>query len=142
MGEFTPMEKSSQDKCYLRSIELLARREYSRFKLTLKLKESGFSDQDIKATFDQLIQKNYFNESRYIEARLRGLAKKGQGLDLIRQKLSAENIFLEKVQIQEILNEEGLGQESILRSYIEKKKLHPPGTWGNKGHFAPPEKRS
>ncbi|ACA31946.1 recombination regulator RecX [Histophilus somni] len=68
-------------------IGLLARREYSEFELRCKMQEKRFTEQEITQTLTHCQQKNWQNDKRFAENYLYYRAKRGYGLQRIRQEL-------------------------------------------------------
>ncbi|ARU64496.1 recombination regulator RecX [Histophilus somni] len=68
-------------------MSLLARREYSEFELRCKMQEKRFTEQEITQTLTHCQQKNWQNDKRFAENYLYYRAKRGYGLQRIRQEL-------------------------------------------------------
>ncbi len=78
--------------CRNASLDLLARREHSRFELIRKLKDRDFSLQEIEVTLDALEAENLQSDARYAEAFARQRAQKGNGANRIRYELKERGI--------------------------------------------------
>ena len=117
----TPDNEGSYKKAYLYSIRLLAKRDYSRYKLGLKLKEQGHSKNIIEALLDELTELKYLREDSYIEARIKGLMYKGFAPNYIIQKLQQENVTTTFDHIHEIFAEYNYTTHSQLTYLLEKK---------------------
>lgn len=68
-------------------MSLLARREYSEFELRCKMQEKRFTEQEIAQTLAHCQQKNWQNDKRFAENYLYHRAKRGYGLQRIKQEL-------------------------------------------------------
>ncbi len=106
---------------YNDAIKLLAKRDYSRFKLVQKLKQKGHSKEAIDETIEELLEKKYLREDLYIEARIKGLIRKGYAADFIKKKLAAENCSIETDQVYKQMEELKIDERSIVFDLIEKK---------------------
>ncbi len=85
------------NECYLcrkKSLDLLARREHSKYELVMKLKQRKFSSPSINNTVEYLINKKYLSEQRFCESFIISRLKKGDGKFLILQKLQQKGISL------------------------------------------------
>jgi regulatory protein len=85
------------NECYLcrkKGLDLLARREHSKYELTMKLKQRKFSSSAIDNTIEYLINKKFLSEQRFCESFINARLKKGEGRYLIFQKLQQKGISL------------------------------------------------
>lgn len=81
------------NRCLKAAIDLLSRREHSRFELCRKLKQKPFAEGvDLALLLDQLAEANYQSEERYAESFVRSRILKGQGELKIRQQLYQRGI--------------------------------------------------
>jgi regulatory protein len=106
---------------YRIAIQLLTKKDYSRFKLKEKLKNKGFTEETCDQALNQLVDEKLLNEQNYIEARVKGLARKGQSISMILRKLQQEEIHLENFHVAEILDDNHIDQDEIIRELIDKK---------------------
>src|SRR5690606_29079025 len=83
MCPFSFMPKKT---CYQYSLDLLARRDYSKYKLTQKLRSREFTDEEIEDTIENLVKKNYLREEEYQRMRVQGMLIKGYANSFIKQK--------------------------------------------------------
>lgn len=85
------------NECYLcrkKGLDLLARREHSRFELLVKLKQRKFSPFAINNTLEYLVSKNYLSDTRFCESFISSRLKKGEGKFLILQRLQQKGISI------------------------------------------------
>ena len=66
---------------------MLARREYSRQELLLRLGQRGFDDAAVQAELDDLSGEGLLNEGRFVESFIRARRGRGQGPRRIRGEL-------------------------------------------------------
>ena len=76
------------NRCLKTAIDLLSRREHSRFELRRKLQQKPHAEGvDLEPLLDQLAEANYQSEERYAESFVRSRILKGQGEMKIRSQL-------------------------------------------------------
>ena len=76
---------------------MLARREYSRQELLLRLVRRGFDTAAVKTELDQLIAEGSLSEDRFVENFIRARRERGQGPRRIRGELIQRGISDELV---------------------------------------------
>lgn len=106
--------------CYKRAIRLLTQRDYSRPKLCKKLVSVGFAQEDSEQVVEKLYAEGLLKEQWYIEARIRGLMRKGYSSSHIQQRLEQEQLSVEINQIDELFIEYGHNEEDQLTQLIQK----------------------
>ncbi len=109
--------------CYLYSIKILTKKDYSIFKLKKKLKSKDFSEEKISTTIDYLVEKKFLRENEYIRMRAESLIKKSYSSTYIKQKLLHEELYIEEHEIDEIKVALGLDQQEIIKELIHKKTM-------------------
>ena len=73
-------KRDNKSRCMNSAIYSLAMREHSRKELFDKLKRKDFSENvDLDALLDELEEKNYLNEERFVESYIRSRIARGQG---------------------------------------------------------------
>ena len=91
MTQNSQQSNSQADKvnrCLKTAIDLLSRREHSRFELRRKLQQKPHAEGvDLESLLDKLAEANYQSEERYAESFVRSRILKGQGEMKIRQQL-------------------------------------------------------
>lgn len=107
--------------CYQYAINLLARRDYSAFKLKQKLKTREYTEEEIEETLETLIEKNYLREEEYLRLRIQGLLYKGYSNSYIRQKCQMENLSPSDADIDFYRSELRLGADDEIDRLIQKK---------------------
>lgn len=117
-------EKNPHKEAYNHSIRLLARKDYSRFKMETKLREKGFDRNIAKDVIDELVEKKYLREELYIESRVKGLIRKGWSHEKVIRHLEQERCNVTTAEIDEILGESGIDTDEILLHQIQKKWGH------------------
>jgi len=84
-----------ESRCRKAAIDLLSRREHSRFELKRKLMQKPYAENvDLEPILDQLEEVNYLNNARYAESFVRSRILKGQGENKIRQQLLQRGVTL------------------------------------------------
>lgn len=78
--------------CRRRALDLLARREHSRFELERKLAARGFGPDLVQPTLDRLEHEGLLKAARFTESFIRTRAARGQGPQRIRAELAARGI--------------------------------------------------
>lgn len=118
-------DKSFDSKRALRySIHLLARQDYSVFKLSQKLKSKKYDISIINQCIQKLEALGYLNEENYTRLKIRSLAKRGYGKRYILQRCEMEKLSLDENLIDEVFFQEKLDEDLILQAQIEKKTRH------------------
>lgn len=107
--------------CYLAAIKLLAKRDYSEYKLSHKLREKKFSKDEIAKTIQEVLDLNYLREDEYRKSRVQGLIRKAYAPDYIIQKMAQEFCETNEEEIQEIMNEMKFNQRDQIKYLVEKK---------------------
>lgn len=115
------METDSYKAIYNSAIKLLTRKDYSRYKLSQKLKDKGYDSLDIEPVIEELVEKKYLREDYYREARIKGLLRKNYGSHYIIQKLAEEHLSCNNQDIEEICKEIGISAEQQVTELAEKK---------------------
>lgn len=107
-------------------IWLLGRRDYSRRQLEEKLKKRGLSPDETKLLLTDLIENGWFKEDAYQRVRTRQIIKRGFGEAMIKAKLGAQRIRVEKVDIERAYEELGTTPQAQVKEAVEKYlRLHP-----------------
>ena len=103
--------------CY----KILAKRDYSEFKIRQKLTQRNASDSEQDDIINHLKEKNFLNEKNYARLRSLGLIRKGFSPEMIQQKLNAEFVPISLSEIYEFLDEAGDDTKNQISKLIEKK---------------------
>lgn len=111
------MNKEAYNYC----IRLLSRRDYSRYKLSKKLKERDYSPEESDEVLDKLIEQNYLREEEYARIRTRHFITKGYSNNMIIRAASEEYIDVDEQLIESLRAEYGQGQADIISELIQKK---------------------
>jgi regulatory protein len=112
---------AERKKAYNYAIRLLAKRDYSVFKMRQKFREKGYASKICDEVIDELLAKNYLQEELYIEARIKGFLRKGYAPNVILYRLSQEQCHTTQEQIESIMSSLGLNSYGQLYDTIEKK---------------------
>ncbi len=107
--------------CYLAAIRLLARQDYSEYKLRKKLKEKKFEADVIDHVITEIKDLNYLQEHEYRKARIRGFLRKGLSNYFIHQKLGQEFCETTDEEIESIRSEIEVTEEDQVKELIDKK---------------------
>lgn len=103
------------------SIKLLSIRDYSKKALLKKLVERDFSTDDIFEAINLLIEKNFIREDLYIEARIKGIGRKGYSCQYIQSRLREEELDVSLETIQNTLVEASIEPDEEIERLIRKK---------------------
>lgn len=128
-------EEDNEKKCLNAAIKLLARKDYSKFKLEKKLEEKNFGTETISNVLNDLIEKKYFIEKVYQEGRIKGLIRKGYSFEAIFFKMEQEKCPTTRCEISTIAEELKIDENSILEKLIEKKVRLESENFKNKKKF-------
>lgn len=108
-------------EAYNYSINLLSRRDYSRYKLSKKLKEKKFSNEEIEVVIEKLIEQNYLREDEYLRIRTRQLIEKGLSNQLILRTAQEERIEINTELIETLRAEYERSSDDIINELVQKK---------------------
>ncbi len=111
----------SAKECYLKAVELLARRPYSEFKLHKKLREKQFDEPIIQDVFTQLKKAKYLDDTEYAWGRMKALVRSGYSPDIFAQILEKEQLFVAPEQIDNFLSEQHHTTEQITEDYFNSR---------------------
>lgn len=114
-------ESESIKKCYQAALRLLTKRDYPVRKFLQKLQEKGYSPDVSTSVLQKLQDQNYFDEKRYLQARIRGLAHKNYGPNYIFLKLDEEQVSYEPHEVEQEMSEAGITHQQQLGSLLRKK---------------------
>ena len=81
------------------ALDILARREHTRLELSRKLKAKDFSEEEIEAQIDTLIDEGLQSDERYAESYVNMRRNRGYGPLKIKQELRQRGISSELVNI-------------------------------------------
>jgi regulatory protein len=81
-----------------RAMDLLARREHSRFELDRKLRQKGFSQEEIPGTLDSLVKQGLLSDQRFAEEYCRARSKRGFGPRRIEVELQERGVSVEIIE--------------------------------------------
>lgn len=109
---------------YNDSITLLAKRDYSEFKLKEKLSQRGYAPEEIDETISKLLEQNYLRPQEYRRIRIKVLLQRGHGENYIKQKLKEEHLEIEDDDIAAVKAEFNISPENQIAELIEKKLRH------------------
>jgi len=107
MSQLGFSKKDNYTRCMNSAVYSLAMREHSRLEIRKKLAKKDFSDGvDIEKLLNELEEKNYLNEERFIESYIRYRSSRGQGNLKISNELrqrgissSAISIFMQQSEV-------------------------------------------
>jgi SOS response regulatory protein OraA/RecX len=103
------------------SIRLLSVRDYSEYKLSSKLKDRGYTQDDIQDTVQRLKELNYLREEEYLKIRVKQLMVKGHSNHFIIHKCQEEQLTPSNELIDAIRNEQGFDNITVINKLVEKK---------------------
>ena len=116
----------SESSSFKYALRLLARRDYSEYKLKQKLRDRGHSKEEITKTITELLERNYLREDLYREARIRGLMHKGLSPSSIQRRLAEEFCQASLHEIEAIFQDQHVETNDQIERLILKKM---PKTW-------------
>ena len=96
------MTKERKTTVYNKALNLLSRQDYSIYKLSSKLKSSGYDHEEIASTIDRLQELKLLNDDEYAKRRIKSYIQRGQGIKLISLNLEKEEIQVSEQFVQEI----------------------------------------
>ncbi len=114
----------SQKKALHTALRILTPRDHSKYELIQKLKQRGFSREDIDAAISSCKRFDYINDGRTAQAYIRQLKRKGYGKKRIQLELNKKG--LKGTRIQSILDQsvsetdEQGSAERILKKNIKR----------------------
>lgn len=106
---------------YLYAIKLLTKRDYSKYKLKLKILSKSVTKEIADEIIAYLVSKKFLNEDNYIEARVKSLMLKGYSKEYIVEKLYSEQLQCSTDTIDELFNEYKFSEEIQITHLLEKK---------------------
>lgn len=116
------MKQKNSSSAYIKALDLLARRSYSKLKLNNKLQEKGFDPVEIKDAIEKLEELNYIKEDYYKRSKIINLMRKGHSVKFIKYFLKREDqIETQSSDILDIFGEFDLTEEDLIKKLIEKK---------------------
>jgi regulatory protein len=110
---------SQQAYTYL--VKILSARDYSEYKLRVKLREKQYPANEIEAAIADIKAKGYLREEVFTESRIRTFMNKGLSVNHIRQKLHQEHLQATDEQIQEIFDENQISEDQQIERLARKK---------------------
>lgn len=109
-------------RIYNYSIHLIARQDYSAYKLRQKLlSKPDNSKEEVDEVIAALIEKGYINEPAYRRLFIRKWMFKGESEDKIRKRGSMENLSFESEDFENARQELGISDEESLEKLVAKK---------------------
>lgn len=115
-----------EKKAYNYAIRILAKRDYSVFKMKQKLKERSFESDIIDKVVSTLVEQNYLRENEYIRMRIKHLLIKGYANPFIHRKLEQEKLKANDEMINQLREENALTTHDTLIRLVEKKLRNKP----------------
>ena len=110
-----------------KSIDLLARAEFSSYDLIRKLKSRGYEQEEIEDTVTRLYEAGYLNDERYARAYIRRYSS-DRSSGRILQELRQKGIQPEDPQqlLQEVYEEEERSEDQVLQKLIHSRLRYVP----------------
>jgi len=123
-GQKWPSFTLSEDefeKCYQVALRLVARREYSSYKLRRKLDEKKFQSDTIEDAITRLTQFNFLNDKRYAEHKIAYYLRKGQSFSNIKNLIAFKHqIQITDLDITQVEKDLGISHVSVIYQLAEK----------------------
>lgn len=101
------------------AMDLLARREHGQFELARKLRQRGVAAELYEPVLARLVAEGLLSDARYLESMIRKRALAGYGPLRICEELKCQG--LDRVQIQQALEESGFDWERLLDELWQRK---------------------
>jgi regulatory protein len=108
-------------KAYNYAIFLLSKRDYSIYKMRMKLRSREYETEEIEETINKLIEQNYLREEEYKRMRIKTLLIKGYSNSYILRKLDQEKLETNNEAINALRESEHLDKEECINYLVEKK---------------------
>jgi len=108
-------------KAYNYILFLISRQDYSKSKLQKKLNQKGYSKEIIDTVLEQITDQGIFDEKRYMDSKIRSLAKRNYSKAHIQRFLKNEDLSFENEDIDSMFIKEAISEEDQLNSLIDKK---------------------
>lgn len=106
---------------YNYSIKLLSKRDYSTFKLSKKLIQKNYEEDEIEDTIQKLIDLKYIREDEYRRSLIISLLRRSFESNYIIQKLYQEKLYTNDDEINEIKSEIGHDTNEQITKLIDYK---------------------
>jgi regulatory protein len=106
-------------------LNLLARREYSRYELSQKLQKKHYDTHDIEDTLDDFSRRGWQSDERFIESYVRHRSKAGVGPLKIAHELRRKKV--DSAQVERFLNAGEVDWDACIRNVWCKKFNQVPG---------------
>ena len=108
-----------ESDCRRHALKFLARREYSVYELSRKLRKKGYTPVHCDRVVDDLVQQNLLSDRRYAEAYLHAKVRKGIGPVRIRHALDEAGV--DKEVVDEVMNNADVQWTEQMRAQLIKK---------------------
>ena len=113
------LDSGEQSECRKKAIRMLARREYSVYELSLKLRKKGVEAQVCDAVLAALVSENLLSDRRYAESYLSAKIYKGYGPTRIRLELEQNGVH--RATIDDVFAEAQVEwQEQLRQQHLKK----------------------
>ncbi|OFZ27117.1 MAG: hypothetical protein A2381_10700 [Bdellovibrionales bacterium RIFOXYB1_FULL_37_110] len=109
------------NKAYNYILFLISRQDYPKSKLQKKLSQKGYSKEIIDAVLERISSQGIFDEKRYMDSKIRSLAKRNYSKSHIHKFLKHEDLSFEDSEIDSIFAKEEITEEEQLDQLIDKK---------------------
>lgn len=118
----TPVENADVKRIYNYCVHLIARQDYSEYKLRQKLRSKPQNlPHDIDEAIEKLKTKGLLREASYRRLFIRKWMIKGESADKIKKRGAMEKLSFEEEEFEEAARELGLNDEDNLERLIQKK---------------------
>lgn len=117
-------EESSEKSAYLYAVKLLAKQDYSKYKITKKLESRGYDSSHIEQTIDKIVELGYLREENYSISRIQAHMNKGFHPDYIQKKLKEEFVEVELTLIKEVFHEYSMTTDKQIEKLFFRKNLN------------------
>jgi regulatory protein len=115
------MNNLNESSSYKYAIKLLSKKDYSKYKLLLKLQSKNYESYEIDEVINLLIEKKFLREDEYIRSRVKSLMNKGYSKSYIHQKLEQEYLDATPDIINSVFDEYRLTETKQVKNLISKK---------------------
>jgi regulatory protein len=102
-------------------MRILARREHSESELKRKLKQNGYTPDEIAPTLTTLREMNYLSDERFARVYLKSLVQSSFGMRRIQNKFKEKGLVWDAELYSEVLLDLGILPDNQITHWIEKK---------------------
>lgn len=103
------------------AVKILSKKDYSQHKLTKKLRDKNYSEEEVSSAVETLQKKRYLRDDVYAEDLAINLIQRSYGDLFIKEKLAHEKLLISDQALNGLRKERSLTEEIVIQQLIEKK---------------------